>query len=283
MNKRIADEAELPTRIKPRQVADWLLEHEISSVTIDEMAVILGIPRNQVSSRMVTLRNRLQFVALTLGLWMPVAPEHRYCGAPPAIEIIDVLMNHFNIDYYIGWLWAAQLHGVAHIAIGGNTGDFTQPYQVATSRMVKDREIGIWQFQFFMRKRIGSVGLVHLPVKDSEVPVSSVETTLLDLANDIDIVGGIDSAAGIIIQLCRVCEPNIGVLTALSDVYPITAVRRLGYILERFLNMKGLGKLKKASDERNTTTTLLDPSIAKAGRLNTRWNLRVNKKLSPDI
>jgi len=115
------------------------------------------------------------------------------------------------------------------------------------------------------------------------VPVSSRETTLLDVANDIGIAGGIDNAANLIIELCEATAPDTDILAALSAHYPVTTARRLGFLLEKFTDISGLEKLEAAYTKCNTAPSLLDPQAGRKGAFNARWNIIVNREVNPDV
>jgi predicted transcriptional regulator of viral defense system len=275
MNNTFSSQLGNTERIKASESASWLLAHGISSITVDDLAYILSIPRNQVPQRMAALKRRKAIITPAQGLWIPVPPEYASWGAPPAIDIIDALMRHLSTDYYVGWLSAAELHGVSHHA--------PQVFQVATSRAIRTRTAGRSCFQFFHREHIKQVSFIQVETKNGMVPVSCRETTLLDVANDVVIVGGIDNAANLIIELCDASAPDMGILVELSMHYPVTAARRLGFLIESYTNISELEKLKAVCTKRNTAPSLLDPQSKPNGAMNAEWNIKVNREVTPDV
>ena len=262
-------------KIKATKLALWLLSQGISSITTDEIAALLAIPKNQVSQRLIPLKKRGEMVLLANGLWAPVPPEYSTWGAPPAIEIIDALMSYLNTDYYVGWLSASELYGVSHHA--------PQVFQVAASRAIRTKKIGRSVLRFYHRNHILQAAIVRLESRNGTVPVSSRETTMLDVASDIEYVGGIDNAANLIIELCETSKPDLSAINALSKHYPASAVRRLGYLMECFTDVSGLEQLKSNSDIRCATASLLDPQSANVGTIDKRWRLKINREVCPDI
>ena len=262
-------------RIKATELVLWLLSRVISSITTDEIAALLAIPKNQVPQRLIPLKKRGEIVSLANGLWMPVPPEYITWGAPPAIDVIDPLMKFLGADYYVGWLSASELHGASHHA--------PQVFQVATSRAIRTKKIGRSVLRFYHRSNILLAEIVKIESRNGVVPISSRETTMLDVTSDIEYVGGIDNAANLVIELCEASYPDISALNTLSKHYPASAIRRLGYIMERFTDVSGLEQLKLGSDERSTSTSLLDPQSANIGTLDKRWKLKINREVSPDI
>jgi predicted transcriptional regulator of viral defense system len=127
------------------------------------------------------------------------------------------------------------------------------------------------------------VHLTQVETRNGMVPVSSKETTLLDLANDLNIVGGIDNAANLVIELCETSDICVEALVELSANYPVTAVRRLGFLMESYTDVTGLEYLKAACIRRNNSLSLLDPQGGHGGKVNTEWRIRINREVFPDV
>jgi predicted transcriptional regulator of viral defense system len=275
MNNPAKYQHEYIERIKATELATWLLSRGIPSISTDEIASLLAIPKNQVSQRLAPLKKRGEIVLLANGLWAPVPPEYLTWGAPPAMDIIDVLMCHLSVDYYVGWLSAASLHGSSHHA--------PQVFQVATSRAIRAKKIGRSNFRFYHRSHIHLSATDKIESRNGLVFASSRETTLLDIANDIGYVGGIDNAANIIIELTETTIPSIDIMCSLSEYYPISAVRRLGFLMERFTDVPALDRLKKISDNREASVSIFDPQSTSNGSINKYWQLKINNEVHPDV
>jgi len=275
MNISNFDQNNKSKQIKAADVSKWLLAQGVASITTDELAAFLGVPKSHVPQRMASLRRKNEIISITHGLWIPIPPEYMTWGAPPAIDIIDSLMKHLNTDYYVGWLSAAEIHGASHHA--------PQVFQLAVSRSVRPKTLGRSKLQFFCREHIKYVSITMVESRNGKVPVSDRETTMLDITNDIRIVGGIDNSTNLIIELCEAGEADIEAIIKIAEQYPITAVRRLGFLLEQFTNTSGLDKLAKYCDKRKTATSILDPQAQPSGRISARWNIKLNREVSPDV
>ena len=275
MNISILNQINNGKHIKASDSSNWLLAHGISAVTTDELSALLGIPKSQIPQRMAALKKHREIVSPANGLWIPVSPEYRTWGAPPAIDMINAIMKHMESIYYVGWLSAAEYNGASHHA--------PQVFQVATSRVLRKKSIGRAYFQFYNRNHITSVSCTHIESKNGLVPVSDIETTLLDVSNDIKLVGGIDNATNIIIELCDSSKLNIKHLSSLSKYYPVTAARRLGFLMEHFTHIKNLEILNEASSQRKAALSLLDPLSDSSGSVNTKWKIKINREVSPDV
>jgi predicted transcriptional regulator of viral defense system len=262
-------------RIKATELSKWLLSQGVSSVTTDDIAVLLAIPKNHVPQRMAAPKKRGEMVLLANGLWAPVPPEYMTWGAPPAIDIIDALMSHLDLSYYVGWLSAAAMYGASHHA--------PQVFQVAVLRTVREKTVGRSRLKFYQRNHVRLIEPVKKETRSGTVQVSSKETTLLDIASDIENVGGIDNAANLIIEMCETGHPDLGMIASLSSHYPASAIRRLGYMLEQFTAIAELDCLKAISSQRNKTAALLDPLSASNGHVDKNWMLKINREVEPDV
>lgn len=99
---------------------------------------------------------------------------------------------------------------------------------------------------------------------------------MLDVASDIGVVGGIDNAATVIIELAE-DRLDIDSLVHLSERFPAASGRRIGWTLEQFSDRDNLEPLHESMARRATTPSLLDPTGPTAGAINDRWALRVNR------
>jgi len=228
---------------------------------------MLGIPAGQVPQRMSVPRLRAEWVTPARGMWVPVAPEFRGWGGPPATEFIAALMTHLNVGhYYVGWLSAAALFGATHHA--------PQVTHVATSSLVRERTVGRARLVFHRRERLPELPTVVRMARSGPYRVSTPEVTALDLASNITISGGLDNAATVITDLAEEAGLDEKVVAGLAEFYPDAAARRLGWIVERFTTHR-LGVLAERVG-RASAPSRLHPSRPLAGALDQRWGLRLN-------
>jgi hypothetical protein len=103
------------------------------------------------------------------------------------------------------------------------------------------------------------------------------------VSNDVGIGGGIDNAANLVIELSEASELDIDAIVALSVFYPVTAARRLGFLLENYTEVYGLNKLKDACLKRNVASSLLDPQAEPIGSVDAGGNIKINREVSPDV
>ena len=262
-------------RIHASDMANYLLSHGISSITTNEIAALLGIPANQVPQRMQALKRKGLIVAPAKGLWMPVPPEYMTWEAPPAIDMIDSLMKHLGAKYYVGWLSAATYLGASHHA--------PQVFQVAVSRSIRNRILGRSDIRFFHRSNIDNISTVLIESRSGMVPISSREATLFDIADGVSIAGGLDNVANLVIELCEAGKPSMSSIIGLSQYYPASSLRRLGWLLENFTDTGDVNLLKEAASNREAAASLLDPLSGRSGILDAGWSLKLNSVVEPDV
>lgn len=258
-------------RVRPADLADWLLGHGRSAVTTAEAASLLGVNVGDVRGRLQ--RHRDEFVSPVRGLWIPIPPEYREWGAPEGIEIIDLLMRHLRVDYYVGWLSAAALYGAGHHA--------PQVFQVAVARDVRDREVGRTAFTFLTRSAVGVLPRQHRPTRSGTALVSTPEVTALDLAADVAAGGGIDNVATVLLGLVEE-GLDLSAVASLADRFPAAAIRRLGWVLEN-LSDREADELHDVAVSRAPTPAVLDPASDGRGSTDRRWLLRINATVEAEF
>ncbi len=257
------------------QLADWALTHGRSSLSTADLAGLLDVPVEQVSRRLAAAVARREWVSPARGLWIPVAPEFRSWGAPPGLEFVDLLAAHLGVDYYVGWLSAAALHGAAHHA--------PQAFQVAVSRHVRDRNVGQTRLTFRIRPRAGKTPVEARETRDGSARVSTPEATALDLARDVTFAGGIDNVATVLAELDEETQLGDAALAAQAKRAPAAAARRLGWLLQEFAGRDDLDRFRGVALAGPATPARVDPTGSLRGPLDPKWNVRVNWQVDADL
>jgi len=249
--------------------ADWALSHGISALTTAQVATLLGVPSTQVPQRLAVPVQRTQWVSPARGLWVPVPPQYRGWGGPPALEMVADLARFAGVDYYVGWLSAAGLYGAGHQA--------AQVTQVAVSRTVRPRTVGRARLEFYTRGRATTAETRTHTVRTGPVRLATPELTVLDLTTDILAGGGLDNVATVLVELADGPGLDVTELVRLADGFSLAAVRRAGWILDRFTSTGGLDALSDVGAHRYRRPSRLSPHAPDAGPVDRRWQLRVNR------
>ncbi|MFN7814607.1 MAG: type IV toxin-antitoxin system AbiEi family antitoxin [Planctomycetia bacterium] len=171
-----------------------------------------------------------RLVAPRRGFYLILRPEERGLGAPDPARWIDPLMSHLGLGYRISLLRAAAFHGAAHQA--------AMVFQVITPRQLPPITIGRQRVEFLYQapKAFAALNrpewLNRLKTDAGFATVAGVELTLLDICRYFHRAGGINGAAQAVHDLGG--KTRSKTLVAAAPAYDNTAVRRLGYLLERF-------------------------------------------------
>ena len=261
--------------IKTADLVSWLLSNGITTVTSEEISVLLGIPENHIRQRLAPLAKRNEIISPYRGFWIPIPYEYRQWGAPEAIYYIDQMMRFLCVDYYVGWMSAAAILGAGHHA--------SQVFQVATAKLVRNRAIGRSDFRFYQRSNVGFLPSFRHQTQTGAANVSTRAATMLSAANDLNIVSGLNNAANTIIELSETEEYFIGDVAACSALFPISALRRIGWILENFTDTLGLDQLADISQESKVKQSKLSTYKPYSDRINKKWSLDINERIEPDV
>lgn len=258
--------------VRAPEAANWALSRGLSELTSAELATALGVTPDQVRQRLNAPARRGEWVMPVRGMWVPVPPEFRVWGAPPGIEIVDAMMRHLGTGYCVGWLTAAALHGAAHHA--------PQVFQVATARHVRERTVGRTRFRFSQRS-VSSIPVVEHPTRSGAARVATIAATMLQIATDVELAGGVDNMAATVLGLSGLDDFRVSDVAVLSQWFPATAVRRIGWVLERFDGRTDLDALQPFA-RRAVGPSRMDPSGPASGLVDQRWALYLNRTVDPD-
>ncbi len=267
--------ANIPTgRIPVSGLVDWALSHGVSSFTKEDISRICGVPESHVAPLMATLRKNGKAFSPARGLWVPIPPEYRTWGAPDPMLYIDDMMAHLGAGYLVGWLTAAARHGASHHA--------AQSFQVAASHNLRNRQFGRSRLEFACRSYVGSVAPSPELKRKTGANVAPAGTTMLMLASDPHLCGGMGNVANLVVELA---EENAGFEKSLirdAGLFHSSALQRVGWLLDEF----GEGAPEGIAELRPSTMSqisLLVPSGPKTGRLNSKWKIIVNEEVEPDL
>ena len=258
--------------VSARTLADWALSRGYGSLTTREAADLLKVPIEQVRVRLHAPLKRGEWVSPARGLWVPVPPQYRAWGAPPALEFIDAMMAHLGATYYVGWLSAAAIFGASHHA--------AQVTQIAASKTVVARQVGRSRLEFFHRSNVAMIPTTPWRTSSGDVPVSTPEATCLDMAADPRIAGGIDNVANVIVGLADEDLINPDKIADLVPLFPVAACRRVGWILQTQTQLPNLEKLHTLL--RTDEPSVLSPGQPRLGRIDRIWNVQLNIDLEVD-
>lgn len=254
-----------------RDLPDHLLSEGTSWFTAPEAAEAAGVPLDHVYPGLKRLMDRGQIFSPARGFYVPIPPEFRTWGAVPATHFVDAMMRHLDRRYCVGLLSAAELHGAAH--------QRPQVFQVMVERPLSARRNGRTRLSFHVRSRLAEVPTQRLTTPTGHLVVSTPEATVLDLGSRPADASGLDNVATVLVELAEEGTLKIGALVAATGSSTVSALRRVGWMLDRFTDLD-VSELRELTT--TTAPTMLDPHGRRRGPIDTGWGLIVNAYVEPE-
>jgi predicted transcriptional regulator of viral defense system len=244
----------------------------------------LGQTPRAFQSAVERLTKKGRLISPRRGFYLILRPEDQSFGAPNPARWIDPLMKHLGLDYRVSLLRAAAFHGSAHQA--------AMVFQVITPRQFKRIDLGRQRVEFLYQtpadfaesNRPEWLGL--LKTEAGFAKVAGVELTLLDMCRYFHQAAGINGAAQAIHDLGKKADP--GILAKAATAYENSAVRRLGYLLERFGHdrqanvLQAFAKKAKSFKDLDPAAKPIVAALRAVEEKNPKWKLVINVPVEID-
>ena len=260
---------------------DDLLRHGRAYFSRNDVAAALGLKPQALAAALTRAINKHRLANPRHGFYLILRPEDQIAGAPDPVKWVDPLMKHQGIDYRISLLRAAAFHGSSHQA--------SMVFQVVVPRQLRDFELGRHRLQFLYQgpeafAQLNKPELVGQMKSDAGfAKVAGVELTLLDCVRYFHKAAGINGVAQIVKDIGAKANPRM--LATAAAAYENSAVRRLGYLLDRVGHSRQAYALAPFVKQAKTMLPL-DPAVkpivaalAQAHERNAKWKLMINEKL----
>ncbi len=220
------------------------------------------------------LRKKGEIAVPHRGFHVIVPPEYRVLGCLPPEQFVPQLMKHLGLDYYVGLLSAAQLHGAAHHQ--------PQQFQVITAGNRPPLRCGRVEAAFVARHNLGEMPRTALNTRLGTLAVSSPEATAVDLVGHPGHSGGLDHVATVLAELAESLDPAELARVA-AHTSPTPWAQRLGYLLDHLGARELTGPLARHVAGAATHATPLDPRLLMRGvSRDRRWRVAVNVAVEPE-
>jgi len=218
------------------------------------------------------------------GFYLILRPEDWQLGAPDPSRWIDPLMKHLRLDYRISLLRAAAFHGSAHQA--------AMVFQVIAPRQLPAIEIGrqrvefLYQAPFAFAESNRPEWLAQLKTEAGFAKIAGVELTLLDMCRYFHRAAGINGAAQAVHDLGNKANPHI--LAEAAGAFENSAIRRLGYLLERFGHVRqasaleGVARKAKSFKDLDPAAKPIVAALSEMEEKNPKWKLVINVPVEID-
>ena len=223
------------------------------------------------------LKKKNEIALIRNEFYVVVTPEYRSKGTlPPSLFIAD-LMKFLEKDYYVGLLNAAAYYGAAH--------QQPQSFSVITTKPgLRNINTGNLNINFYIKKEWDKNDIVQKKVDTGLINVSSPELTALDLVNYFDQAGGLNRVATVLEELGESISAD-KLLDLAKRYSPVTAVQRLGFLLEEILSFRDLSDpIKDYLQTLNYFPVLLRPQKEKAEMITGNdWKVVHNVEIETDL
>lgn len=263
-------------------IRQWIYERAIrgySTFSVEELRPDFpSLSAQNIQSGLNYLSRKKVIVSVYRGFYVIIPVQYALRGEVPPIYYVDDLMAFLKKPYYVSLYSAAELLGAAH--------QRPQAFSITTcfprpNTSAKKNPVLRWTY----RRKIEDGLLLTAKTETSTVKYSCAELTAADLIQYSHKVGGLSRAATIIAELCDVIDEK-NLTEKLLGCATITALQRLGYILEEVLQQRGKAdailRLIKSSG-RETIPIPLDLKADVADcEINRKWNLLINNDIEPD-
>jgi predicted transcriptional regulator of viral defense system len=225
------------------------------------------------SLQRLTKAGRIQ--QIRRGFYTIIPMEYRRGNGLPATWYIDDLMRYMEIDYYVGVLSAAALHGAAH--------QQPQEFQVVIPRFLKPIDAGRVRISFFQKTQLQQVIVQKKKTYTGYIPVSEPVSTALDLLRFNRRIGGLDAVMTVLSELAEEMTP-VSLVEECRTESDRSLVQRLGWMLDN-LNTGDLTEpLSRWINHVQPSKVKLDPSEPYlSGKLDHKWKLVVNSHPESDV
>ena len=246
--------------------------------------VQIGLSPEALKSAIARLLRKGDLVSPRRGFYLILRPEDRVLGAPDPARWIDPLMKFLEVDYRISLFRAAAFHGSARQA--------AMVFQVIAPRQLSGIEIGRQRIEFLYQspksfcKANRSEWLSQLKTNAGFAKVAGVELTLLDICRYFHRAGGINGAAQAVNDMGRKADARV--LAKAASAYENSAVRRLGYLLERSGHSRQANALRPFAEKAKSFKPLdpsvkpIVPELAGMEERNADWKLFINVAVEID-
>lgn len=223
------------------------------------------------------LKKKKEIALIRNEFYVIITPEYRSKGILPPSLFIAELMKFLEKDYYVGLLNAASYYGAAH--------QQPQSFSVITMKPgLRNINNDNLKINFYIKKEWSKDDIVQKKVDTGYINVSSPELTALDLVYYFDQAGGLNRVATVLEELCESINAD-KMINVVKRYAPVTAVQRLGFLLDEILKKQNLSDpIKEYLKTVNFFPVLLRPQKEKTGmKTGNDWKVVQNAAIETDL
>jgi predicted transcriptional regulator of viral defense system len=246
------------------------------SFTTEGLHLLLDVSENALKKSLQRLKSQEAVAMVRRGFYVIVPPEYKAKGIIPTSLYVNDLMKFLRRDYYVALLNAAAYYGAAH--------QQPQSFSIITTKpSLRDIAKDNLEINFIVKKGWSEADIIKRKVDTGYINVSSPELTALDLVHYYEQSGGLNRVASVLEELTETMKADKLLETA-SRYSPVTAVQRLGFLLDGILGIKDFSEpLKGYLNTVNHFPVLLRPQKEKADMITGNdWKVVQNMQIDID-
>lgn len=254
---------------KERAQYAQILRANLSVITPENTAHVLGIPQNRAKLFLSILAKKGWVSRVKRGVYVPISVQSDRVNV--MVDEPWVLAQEIFEPCYIGG-WSAAEHW-------GLTEQIFNSVMVFTAKQVHKRESHLNGATFTIKtvKKERFFGLKNIWQGDKKVLISDPTRTVVDAFNDPAVIGGIRMAMDILSNYFRSEHKNQDTLFEYAKQLKNGAFfKRIGFCLEKE-RLCDSTYLEKCRSQIKSGYSQLDPSV-KGTRLVTSWGLWISKE-----
>jgi len=224
------------------------------------------------------LVDKEQIISIHKGYYLIIPPQYRSRGVLPPTLFLDALMKELTRPYYLALLNAAAYHGASH----------QQPQEffvITCFPVMRPMQKKGLKINYLSKKEIPDALLETRKTETGYLKVSNPALTATDLIQYAKRVGGINRVAAVLAELAESIQPNAFDANLLQHV-PVTALQRLGYLLDNVFDNQPLANALYIALQNNKATLFRIPLKASASVKgfvsDDRWKVIVNTTIELD-
>lgn len=266
-------------KFKYRNWIDQLLSQGKNCFTLEDFSQNFEIKNLKTRKKII---NRLikskQIVSVYKGFYIILTPEYRSKEMIPPFLFIDQLMKFLNREYYVGLLNAASIYGSAHYQ--------PQEFFVITEypKLRTTIKNGI-KINYISKKSIPNLFIEKHKTQSGYINVSNPELTSVDLIQYEELIGGLNRAVNVILDLINDWKiENLN--SQFIRSFKVSTIQRLGFLVDKIIMNKNISdilyNLSKSEKLRFQKIPLKYTNSIKDCEYDEKWKILINTKIILD-
>jgi predicted transcriptional regulator of viral defense system len=217
-------------------------------------------------------------VSIHKGYYLIIPPQYRAKGILPPTLFLDAFMTALERPYYLALLNAAAYHGASH--------QQPQEFFVVTGfPVLRPMQKKGLKINYISKKEIPASLLDTRKTEAGYLKISNQALTATDLIQYAKRVGGLNRVATVLAELAESIQPDAFDDNLLEHV-PVTALQRLGYLLDKVFDNQPLANALYQALQKNGSPLFRIPLKASAPEKgfasDERWKVIVNTQIELD-